>query len=580
MKKFLLLLSLLLCSVPAIKAADIVETMASFTDAKKTWLPTTAPTTATDYTSTVTNLKWSVYKVKSAKASNGIRMQFTKTAANSTDYAYMETTPGIKCNKIIINVNSAGSNGGIDIFVNGTSIAHNDVISLPNKEFEFEIPAEYQTSTTTFKIANTCKSGSTTGGNQTNITSITFKDASGAPVVTLKDNELAYSAETCEATIGGENEFPTLTNPNDLAVTYDSENPAVATVDENGNVEPLAEGTTNITATFAGNDTYKAGLVFYTLTVVDPNKPQPDATLNVEAFEMNSNSYKIYTYELNGVTYKAKANVNNEVIGINTQASSTSNATQSGIASIANDNNLIIKQIIVTSSRNNIKVSMSNDPNSVKGETETDQKKTGITVAETAVEIENPSVAGNVYTFTPTANYKYFAIQTTTSNAAQITSIEIYYKEKPAAPVIKDGDVEIAESIEFEGDSKVVYLDLPEGVNAYYKFEVAEEATPAEAPRRAAHTPAEGFTQYVHADGITLTGNGTLNVYTEKDGAVSETRKVAVTKTGDTTAIEAIEADTTAPVEYFNLQGIRVENPENGLYIRRQGSKTTKVLVK
>jgi len=96
MKKFLLLLSLLLCSVPAIKAADIVETMASFTDAKKTWLPTTAPTTATDYTSTVTNLKWSVYKVKSAKASNGIRMQFTKTAANSTDYAYMETTPGIK----------------------------------------------------------------------------------------------------------------------------------------------------------------------------------------------------------------------------------------------------------------------------------------------------------------------------------------------------------------------------------------------------------------------------------------------------------------------------------------------------
>lgn len=35
-----------------------------------------------------------------------------------------------------------------------------------------------------------------------------------------------------------------------------------------------------------------------------------------------------------------------------------------------------------------------------------------------------------------------------------------------------------------------------------------------------------------------------------------------------------------APVEYFNLQGIRVANPENGLYIRRQGDKTTKVLVK
>ena len=35
-----------------------------------------------------------------------------------------------------------------------------------------------------------------------------------------------------------------------------------------------------------------------------------------------------------------------------------------------------------------------------------------------------------------------------------------------------------------------------------------------------------------------------------------------------------------APVEYFNLQGIRVENPSNGLYIRRQGNKVEKVCVK
>ncbi len=35
-----------------------------------------------------------------------------------------------------------------------------------------------------------------------------------------------------------------------------------------------------------------------------------------------------------------------------------------------------------------------------------------------------------------------------------------------------------------------------------------------------------------------------------------------------------------APVEYFNLQGIRVENPTTGIYVRRQGSNVTKVLVK
>lgn len=38
--------------------------------------------------------------------------------------------------------------------------------------------------------------------------------------------------------------------------------------------------------------------------------------------------------------------------------------------------------------------------------------------------------------------------------------------------------------------------------------------------------------------------------------------------------------DENAQVEYYNLQGIRVENPEGGVYIRRQGSKISKVLVK
>ncbi len=47
-----------------------------------------------------------------------------------------------------------------------------------------------------------------------------------------------------------------------------------------------------------------------------------------------------------------------------------------------------------------------------------------------------------------------------------------------------------------------------------------------------------------------------------------------------TSAITDITIDENAPVEYFNLQGIRVDNPENGLYIRRQGNKVSKVLIK
>lgn len=54
----------------------------------------------------------------------------------------------------------------------------------------------------------------------------------------------------------------------------------------------------------------------------------------------------------------------------------------------------------------------------------------------------------------------------------------------------------------------------------------------------------------------------------------------AYTLFNDPTGVEDITVDNNAAVEYFNLQGVRVENPANGLYIRRQGAKATKVLVK
>ncbi len=44
--------------------------------------------------------------------------------------------------------------------------------------------------------------------------------------------------------------------------------------------------------------------------------------------------------------------------------------------------------------------------------------------------------------------------------------------------------------------------------------------------------------------------------------------------------VSAIEAETEAQVEYFSIQGVRVANPENGIYIRRQGAKVEKVVVR
>lgn len=48
---------------------------------------------------------------------------------------------------------------------------------------------------------------------------------------------------------------------------------------------------------------------------------------------------------------------------------------------------------------------------------------------------------------------------------------------------------------------------------------------------------------------------------------------------GPTVGIDSINASN-APVMYFNLQGQRVINPQNGIYIRKQGNTTSKIILK
>ena len=45
------------------------------------------------------------------------------------------------------------------------------------------------------------------------------------------------------------------------------------------------------------------------------------------------------------------------------------------------------------------------------------------------------------------------------------------------------------------------------------------------------------------------------------------------------TGIADVATDALAPVEYFNLQGVKVDNPQNGIFIRKQGEKVFKVIL-
>lgn len=80
------------------------------------------------------------------------------------------------------------------------------------------------------------------------------------------------------------------------------------------------------------------------------------------------------------------------------------------------------------------------------------------------------------------------------------------------------------------------------------------------------------------AVGATVTVTGKLVNY---NGTYEfTTGSKIVDYTAPSGAVQGIEINNNAPVEYFNLQGVKVNNPSNGLYIIRQGDKTVKAVIR
>lgn len=90
------------------------------------------------------------------------------------------------------------------------------------------------------------------------------------------NSDLSFASATAIATYGDATvTSPTLNNPHQLPLTWSSSNEGVATVNASGVVTIVGAGETVISAAFAGNDTYGANTISYTLTV---NKFQPKIT--------------------------------------------------------------------------------------------------------------------------------------------------------------------------------------------------------------------------------------------------------------------------------------------------------------
>ena len=144
-----------------------------------------------------------------------------------------------------------------------------------------------------------------------------------------------------------------------------------------------------------------------------------------------------------------------------------------------------------------------------------------------------------------------------------------YYNQAPIDAQCVDGIVDLSNQAMVNGTATTYrwFLDVPVLNQDTGELEGEELIIDYE------YTLENGVTTFLTSlDGVmcVMTNSQLPNVYlyTNLLNAVSGIEDVVA------------DSDNNAPVEYYNLQGIKVENPENGIYIRVQGNTVTKVLIK
>ena len=180
-------------------------------------------------------------------------------------------------------------------------------------------------------------------------------------------------------------------------------------------------------------------------------------------------------------------------------------------------------------------------------------------------------IGSNALFYNKSSQWFNFDSNTTASDA--FVRIDLYVKViTPDAPALHS-EVETDSEGVITG-STLKFEDVPEGHSIWWRIvpEVAE-------------TPADGmvkeeaeFQKYTEPVTLTAGTKGTLHYYAQHDatGGKSETKTAKVNVPDEDTGIAGIEAED-GKADYFNLQGVRVQNPEKGIFIRVQNGKAVKI---
>lgn len=124
------------------------------------------------------------------------------------------------------------------------------------------------------------------------------------------------------------------------------------------------------------------------------------------------------------------------------------------------------------------------------------------------------------------------------------------------------------------GKSYVALTQADDGVRTH-SWEVFDLATAESLARWT--MPAGESANYMVGFASSVNADGTVNIYQFNPGI--RLAKYVFDANGEGGVEGTIATDANAPVKYYNLQGVEIANPENGLFIKKQGAKAEKVIL-
>lgn len=487
----------------------------------------------------------------------------------------------------------------------GTCTINGDAVAYSNKAYSWTGSAEEATVTV-----------NPTANNAMSSVTITYTPVAGdKKPAELSFNKTEFNVASTLKYFGD----AYLSNPNNLTVTYSSSDTSVAEITANG-VQINGVGTTVITATSEENDEYMAGKASYTLNVLNPvtsvaqmlalstgDKILVNAELLVGFVNYsnifvtdgedwiqiyNANDYKKGDVIPAGwpATYTLYNGVTPELTDATLPVSTSNAATYLqypvlGYPTTADVNKVAYFTITFDES------------------TPADKSNFTGTIDGTSVDMRNNYTIESVEAGT----YKVLAVVVVYNGKVQLypvsyedvtTAVELpstidITVNSSAATVSQsyDGDtynITIKGQAEKGEDTIQVNLATPEGFDGFllYSAEYGDitilTSTAAKAP--AEWVPSSAFPGkksnafIATADNYEYEVQGCLYKGDEiaSNGMLYFTVKVAK---GETVGVNEVE-EAAAEAEYYTLDGVKVANPANGIYVKVTGDKTEKVVIK